>query len=178
MSKDNIKVLMSSDSVEWETPPELFKKLDKIFKFTLDPCATKKNAKCKKFFTEKQNGLEQSWGGESVFVNPPYGRFVDEWVFKSFEEFSLNNALVVMLLAARPETKRWQDLIFLKAKVICFMKKRVKFWLNGKPHMVKDRKTGKLKNGSPAFPSAIVVFQNKKILKVERLALLELGFVI
>lgn len=57
------KTLFSSKSDEWETPKELYKKLDEEFKFNLDPCASKNNAKCTKFFTKENNGLEQSWGG-------------------------------------------------------------------------------------------------------------------
>src|SRR5215472_13786196 len=52
----------------WETPPEIFDPLHAEFLFTLDPCATPQNAKCAKFFTEEQNGLERSWAGERVFM--------------------------------------------------------------------------------------------------------------
>jgi hypothetical protein len=45
----------------WETPPEIFGPLDQEFSFTLDPCATPETAKCREFFTENQDGLEQSW---------------------------------------------------------------------------------------------------------------------
>lgn len=36
--------LLSSNSNSWETPSELFEKLDSIYHFTLDPCATPENA--------------------------------------------------------------------------------------------------------------------------------------
>ena len=44
-----MKVHFSSDSNEWATPKDLFDILDEEFLFTLDPCATKDNAKCSKF---------------------------------------------------------------------------------------------------------------------------------
>ena len=47
---------------EWETPDELFKELDSKYHFTLDACARPENAKCKKFFTVKEDGLEGSHG--------------------------------------------------------------------------------------------------------------------
>ena len=44
------KLMFSSKSNEWETPTDFFDKLNKKFKFTLDPCATSQNKRCKKFF--------------------------------------------------------------------------------------------------------------------------------
>lgn len=68
------KVHYSSKSNDWETPQNLFNELNNEFKFTLDPCCTKENAKCKKYFTKEDNGLIKSWANEIVFMNPPYGR--------------------------------------------------------------------------------------------------------
>lgn len=64
----NIDVMYSSKSNEWETPQDLFNKLDEEFKFTLDPCSTDENAKCKKHYTIKEDGLSQSWGGGSEYL--------------------------------------------------------------------------------------------------------------
>jgi hypothetical protein len=50
-----------------------FRQLDREFHFTLDPCANTVNAKCRKYFTPEQDGLAQSWQGEVVFMNPPFG---------------------------------------------------------------------------------------------------------
>lgn len=58
------KALLSSKSDMWETPQELFEKLDGEFHFTLDACATHENAKCKRYFTERDNALVQDWGGK------------------------------------------------------------------------------------------------------------------
>ena len=59
----NLDVMFSSKSMEWATPQDFFYKLDSEFHFTLDPCADDNNHKCEKYYTEAQNGLEQSWGG-------------------------------------------------------------------------------------------------------------------
>lgn len=78
----NTAVHFSSATPEWATPQDTFDRLDSEFDFTLDPASTKENAKCSRFFTEEENGLIQSWEGERVFCNPPYGRVIGDWVNK------------------------------------------------------------------------------------------------
>ena len=51
------------ESDEWATPQDVFQKLDDEFHFTLDPCATEQNHKCKKFYTAENSGLSAPWGG-------------------------------------------------------------------------------------------------------------------
>jgi len=69
--------LTTSKTDEWETPWELFNELDNEFTFDLDPCASIENAKCCTFFDKELDGLSRSWGGHTVFMNPPYGREID-----------------------------------------------------------------------------------------------------
>lgn len=64
------EVLFSSKTDEWETPQDFFDKLDAEFHFTLDPCASDENHKCKIYFTKEQNGLQESWGGEQSVLQP------------------------------------------------------------------------------------------------------------
>ena len=74
--------MFSSNTNEWATPQAFFDELNKEFDFTLDPCATPQNAKCARYFTKEVDGLAQSWRGETVFCNPPYGRDISKWVEK------------------------------------------------------------------------------------------------
>ena len=67
MNKEAQKVMFSSKSEEWETPQELYDYLNLDYRFTLDPCATPKTAKCEKYYTEEDDGLNKSWEGEKVF---------------------------------------------------------------------------------------------------------------
>jgi phage N-6-adenine-methyltransferase len=69
----NTELMFSSKTDMWATPQELYDKLDSAFKFETDVCATSDNAKCKKYFTLSDNGLEQEWTGV-CWMNPPYGR--------------------------------------------------------------------------------------------------------
>lgn len=55
--------LFSSNRMDWETPQALFDELNAEFGFSLDAAASESNAKCPRFFTERENGLIQSWGG-------------------------------------------------------------------------------------------------------------------
>ena len=65
MNKD---VMFSSKSDTWATPQDFFDELDGEFNFTLDPCATPENAKCKKYYTENKGGRILRWMDASQFL--------------------------------------------------------------------------------------------------------------
>lgn len=117
--------LYSSRSEEWATPADFFAALDDEFGFTLDPCATRHNAKCRTFYTKTDNGLVQDWGHHTVFCNPPYGRDIGEWVKKSFLAAKAG-ATVVLLVHARTDTRYFHDWIYGKAE-LRFVRGRLKF---------------------------------------------------
>ena len=125
------KGMLSSNTNEWATPKYFFEELNKEFNFTLDPCATKENAKCNKYFTEKENGLLQDWSGEVVFCNPPYGRKICDWVEKCYNE-NKNGATIVMLIPARTDTTYFHKYIYQQHE-IRFIKGRLKFNDCGSP---------------------------------------------
>lgn len=119
------KGLMSSNTSEWGTPKLFFEKLNKEFDFTLDPCATKDNHKCSKYFIKEQDGLKQNWRGQRVYCNPPYGKEISKWVEKAYLE-NQKGVFVVMLLPARTDTRWFHDYIYKKHE-IRFIKGRLKF---------------------------------------------------
>ena len=86
------EALYSSKTDMWETPQDLFNELDKEFHFDLDVCATQENAKCKRYYTPKQDGLSQPWDG-ICWCNPPYGRDIGQWVRKAHYLLPLFSAL-------------------------------------------------------------------------------------
>ena len=112
---------------EWATPPEVFDPLHREFGFTLDACATPTNAKLPRFFSEDQNGLEQDWRGERVWMNPPYGREVYAWTRKAREA----ETLVVGLLPASTDLKWWHEDVLGHAFDIRFIRGRVRFLTDG-----------------------------------------------
>ena len=141
------KVMFSSESTEWETPPEVFDPLHREFGFTLDVCATPGNAKCPNYFTPEADGLAQSWSGV-CWMNPPYGRGpkgIIRWMKKAHWEACIMGATVVALVPARTDTQWWHEYV-MKADEIRFLRGRITFV--GAAH-------------SAPFPSAIVVYGHR-----------------
>ena len=132
----------NGDGREWQTPPEVFLPLDNEFHFTLDPCATLGSAKCPRFFNEAIDGLLQSWEGERVFMNPPYGKEISAWTRKARGA----KTLVVGLLPASTDLAWWHDDVVGHAEVR-YIRGRVRF-LTGGPY-----------RASGFFPSVVVVWR-------------------
>lgn len=55
------KILFSSEKMDWETPNWLFKILNHLFSFELDVAADANNAKCEKYYSLINSGLEKPW---------------------------------------------------------------------------------------------------------------------
>lgn len=135
------RALFSSATDLWETPQDLFDRLNAVFNFKTDVCATPDNAKCKRYFTLKEDGLKQDWRGV-CWMNPPYGRQIGSWIEKAYLSAKQNRATVVCLLPARVDTRWWHD--YCAKGEVTFLRGRLKF--------------GTSDNSAP-FPSAIVVFR-------------------
>lgn len=148
MDKEDLNVMFSHKTDSWATPEWLFKKLDKVYKFTLDPAADHFNRKCAKYYTLDDDGLKQDWAGETVFINPPYSKIYD-WVKKAHSEALINKTTSVMLLPARTDTKWFHEFCLdgVVVEELTFIKGRLKF--------------GEGKNSAP-FPSMVVVFGKGK----------------
>jgi phage N-6-adenine-methyltransferase len=92
------------------TTAEMFAPLDARFRFTIDVAASPANARCDRFYTVEDDGLAQSWAGESVWCNPPYSD-IRPWVAKAWAEHPLTRSIVMLLPANRTEQGWWQDLV-------------------------------------------------------------------
>lgn len=143
-----VEAMKTSKRDDWETPSEIFDPLNQEFSFNLDPCASSQNAKCPRYFTPVEDGLRQTWAGETVFMNPPYGRVIGKWVRKAWEEWQ-KGATVVCLLPARVDTAWFHDYIFGQAE-IRFIRGRVYFRQNG----------GEVDRAP--FPSMIAVYKREE----------------
>ena len=132
--------MYSSKSDEWTTPKDLFDKLNRRFLFDLDPAATFQNHLCPTFYTKEDSGLDHSWEGWRVFVNPPYSRIKD-WALKCCLE-GIRADCIVALVPARTDTQWFQGIMACADKIV-FIKGRLKFG-DGK--------------GSAPFPSALAIW--------------------
>jgi len=145
----NEEQLFSSKNNDWGTPWSLFEAIDAEFHFALDAAASSENAKCAHYVTEKDDGLSQSWldlgKGGAVWLNPPYGRGIGDWIEKAYRE-SVKGCVVVCLTFCRTDTKWWHDWA-MKAAEIRLIPGRVTF--------------GGSKAGAPA-PSCLLVFDETK----------------
>jgi site-specific DNA-methyltransferase (adenine-specific) len=143
--------LFTSTKNDWETPKDLFERLNSKYHFAFDLAASSTNHKCDRYFTEHDDALSQDWTAIKgpLFLNPPYGRNLRQWVEKACKTASTTNLTIVLLIPARTDTSYWHDFIFGKAKVE-FIRGRLKFEVNGIP------------SNSAPFPSAIVIY-NKPV---------------
>jgi hypothetical protein len=119
--------LMSSDSVEWYTPPHIRAAVLAALggKVDLDPCADLgKTFPAAHHYTPVENGLAQTWIGR-VYMNPPYGREIVAWTTKLRDELAAGwTTEAVALLPARVDTGWWQN---LRPPLVCFIRGRLQF---------------------------------------------------
>ncbi len=147
LKQPKASVHFSSDTPEWNTPPLIIERALKVLgKIDLDPCANSKtepNVKAKRYYTIGDDGLSQKWSGH-VYMNPPYGREIEDWVIKLCESHESGDVVeAIALVPARVDTQWWSR---LRDYPVCFISGRLKF--------------GDAENSAP-FPSAVVYFGNE-----------------
>lgn len=143
--------MFTSITDNWATPQNLYDALDYEFHFTLDPCASEENHKAPNYFTISDDGLKQDWGQHTVFMNPPYGRKIGDWVKKAYLH-STTGGVSVALLPCRTDTNWWGYV--MRSDEIRFIKGRVKF--------------GAGTNPAP-FPSCIVIWGIPRLPVIKRI---------
>lgn len=145
---NKLDVHFSSGNEFWETPDDLYARLDREFSFGCDAAAIEKNAKHTTFITPEMDAFKVPWtaysGGAPVWLNPPYGRRGANWVLRAWEEAHENKIDVVCLLPARTDTVWFHDICMLGEVRL----------LRGRVHFLED---GDPVEAAP-FPSMIVVF--------------------
>ena len=145
--------MFSSKRDDWATPPALFAELNAEFGFTLDPCCKVATAKCDKFFAidRGDDGLAESWQGETVFMNPPYGKSVSTWMERAYRAAREEGATVVALVPCSADTGWWHEHVLAAGAEVRFVKGRVRFFQDGRP------------GGHAPFASAVVIYRPENI---------------
>jgi hypothetical protein len=95
----------------------------KLGKFDLDPCGAPGHATAGEVWTPEEvgDGLSLPWHGR-VWLNPPYGRTMGDWV-----RALIRHGSGVALIPCAPDTKLWHDDIFPAASAVLFVKGRMHF---------------------------------------------------
>jgi hypothetical protein len=143
-----LKTAFSSNSVEWITPPDIIARARTVMReIDLDPCADWGNSvSAKQYFTAQDDGLSKRWIGR-VFMNPPYGDTIGQWVEKLLAELidptDPGVTQAIALVPARTDTAWFQHFFSHYNAPVCFISGRLKF-------------SGH-ENSAP-FPSAIIYF--------------------
>jgi site-specific DNA-methyltransferase (adenine-specific) len=118
-------------SAEQSTPQEFFDRINHVWRFTLDVCATQRNYKVGRYFCPPGrrcdlsldrlgptavDGLIHDWSKEICWMNPPYSRGqVIKWVHKAIIE-AQKGAVVVALLPASVDTI-WYEMAEAHARI-------------------------------------------------------------
>lgn len=100
-----MSVHFSTGKNDWNTPADVLDLLDAFGPIALDPCSNATslvNATVRVSLPD--DGLAVAWSDRDglVFVNPPYGRSIGQWVRKG-----LTADEIVMLVPARTDTEWW-----------------------------------------------------------------------
>jgi hypothetical protein len=129
---------------DWQTPKEIYQKLNTEFQFDFDPCP----------LLNEFDGLTIDWQ-QSNFINPPYSlKLKQAFVLKAIEE-SKKGKLCVMLLPVSTSTKLFHNHILPNASEIRFIEKRIKFiGINTKGEYVTTK--------TPMHDSMVVVFRGNQ----------------
>lgn len=121
---DNVH--FSSDSPEWYTPPHVIQGVLQVLgEIDLDPCAdADKSVPAKNHYTQQDDGLSWQWEG-SVYMNPPYGKVIFDWVKKLKSEYEAGDVTAaIALVPARTDTEWFAA---LEDYPRCFIRGRLKF---------------------------------------------------
>lgn len=124
-------------SVEWYTPPGIIEALG--LTYDLDPCSPPGGLPwipVAEHYTKEDDGLSHQWQGR-VFMNPPYGRNIGEWM----RRFAVHGNGVALVFA-RTETEWWHRTV-PTLTTACFIRGRLTF-------VTKSRELGHYNAGAPS----------------------------
>lgn len=135
----------------WTTPSWVLDRLYTVVggSFDLDPCSPTKDrarapVQARRYHTEDDDGLSKPWRG-AVYMNPPYGRGIADWMAKAAAEAAAGRAKpVIALVPARVDTEWWHTSVVAAGASVTMFKGRLAFGGEG---------------GTTApFPSALVLW--------------------
>ena len=109
---------------EWYTPKEIISSLGE---FDLDPASSPEafnlNQSAKRYYSARENGLQQPWEGR-IWLNPPYSNPLAQQFLSKMAEHNNGIALVF----SKIEAKWFHDIVFRYATAVKFLYNRVQFY--------------------------------------------------
>src|SRR4030095_6423794 len=128
-----LAVHQSSETPEHYTPSIIIEVVTACLgTIDLDPCSNPGTpvVPATRYFTAEDDGLAHAWSGR-LYMNPPYGREIDDWVAKLCDAHQSGAVPeAIALLPARTDTQWFQR---LRDYLCCFITRRLTFVGNDAP---------------------------------------------
>ena len=113
----------------WQTPPELWKNINRLDNIDLDPCPGSGTAigDMNFWLDLGMDGLGSPWWG-SVFLNPPFSQKT-EWIDKAIEEIELGNVDVIYVVTPDSTDVQswWHDRLVPNCEYSWFSRGRINY---------------------------------------------------
>lgn len=120
--------------------------------FDLDAAADRHNKKAKHYFSIEDDALSQDWFGK-VWLNPPYGRGIENWLEKCAEQIQRKQVESIhVLVPARTDTKWFHEIVMPHAYNVYLIKGRFNF----------DHHTT-VKGKNAPFPSMLILYRKHSL---------------
>lgn len=118
---------------DWETPPEVFRYLDRRYRFVCDLAASHENAKCERYNSREAwpNPLDAQWPRHGwCWLNPPYGEAIIPFVTRCARETKRH---IVALLPANTDAGWFHEFVLRRPHAhVTWVRGRIQFLLGGK----------------------------------------------
>ena len=132
-------IASQTKSNEWYTPSKYIEAAREVMgSIDLDPASCElanQTVKASRYYTKEDDGLEQSWYCNSMWLNPPYGRTlemkakhqstIDLFVSRLVAEYEQGNVHQAILLVPATIGTHWFSLLWRYS--ICFHTGKIKF---------------------------------------------------
>lgn len=139
---------------DWATPRAFMEYLkdERGWVPSLDVAASIRNTKAPHFYSEKDDGLSKEWYG-NVWLNPPYGRAIPQWLEKCKEQIKSPLVKSIMVLVpARTDTKWFHELVMPHAYLVYLIEGRFN-------HVHSNSVPG----ANAPFPSMLILYRKHKL---------------
>lgn len=121
---------------DWQTPSVVLELVRRVGPIGLDPCTSADNPVGARFHLDADAFSADDWidllePGELAYCNPPYSQMESTRARPGWASFvpyqAAEGAEVISLVAARPDTRWFDRLVWQTAQAACFWKGRLTF---------------------------------------------------